>query len=299
MTRSWRRALAEPYPFEPSVASPLLYGLGTGLFVFFFFAAFQPLGFSLLPVAPRRALFAGYGLVTALAIAANGLLLPRLLPGLFREERWTLGRQLLWMAWITLTVGLGAYALSGAVCARCGLAAGWVRPQTIVLDTFLIGIIPVTVTLLANASRLRRRNAAVVCEANRLLGQPQPSAAAPTAAASEHVEIVADNGKDRLRLPLGELLAVQSEENYIRVHVAAGSAAPPLLRSSLARVEKQLRPHHPRLFRCHRAWIVNLSRVARVEGNAQGLKLHLAEAALAVPVARRYIGEFRRALAAH
>jgi len=292
MMRTLRRALSEPYPVEPSGFSPLLYALGTGLFIFLFFAAFQPLGFSLLPAAPRRVLFAGYGLVTALAIAANGLLLPRLLPGLFREEKWTLGRQLLWMAWIILGVGLGAYALSAAVCARFGLPAGWVRPQTIVLDTFLIGIIPVTVILLADASRLRRRNAAAVAEANRLLGQPPPAAAA------ELVEIVAENGKDRLRLPLGELLAVQSEENYIRVHVAAGASPPPLLRSSLGRVETQLRPLSPLLFRCHRAWIVNLSRIARVAGNAQGLKLSLSGGNAIVPVARRYIGEFRRVLAA-
>ncbi len=292
MMRTLRRALSEPYPFEPSEFSPLLYALATGLFIYLFFAVFQPLGFSLLPAAPRRVLFAGYGLVTALAIVANGLLLPRLLPGLFREERWTLGRQLLWSAWITLTVGLAAYALSAAVCARFGLPAGWVRPQTIVLDTFLIGITPVTVILLANASRLRRRNAAVVSEANRLLGQP------PSAADASLVAIVAENGKDQLRLPLGELLAVQSEENYIRVHVAAGASPPPLLRSSLARVEKQLRPLSPLLFRCHRAWIVNLSRIARVEGNAQGLKLSLSGGNAMVPVARRYIGEFRRVLAA-
>lgn len=292
MTRALRRALAEPHPFASSVSAPLLYGLGTGLFIFLFFSLFQPLGFSLLPALPRRFLFAGYGLVTALAIAANGLLLPRLLPRLFREERWNLGRQLLWMAWVTLTVALGAYAWSGAVCARFGLADGWVQPRTIVLDTFLIALLPITVISLANASRLQRRNATVVSEANRRL-----ELALPSPPALEQVEIVAENGKDRLRLPLDELLAVQSEENYVRVHVAAGGAAPALLRSSLDRVARQLRPRHPLLFRCHRAWIVNLSRIARVEGNAQGLKLSLSGGSIVVPVARRYIGDFRRALA--
>jgi len=291
MPRALRRALAEPHPFASAVSTPLLYGLGTGLFIFLFFSLFQPLGFSLLPVLPRRFLFAGYGLITALAIAANGLLLPRLLPRLFREERWTLGRQLLWMSWVTLTVALGAYAWSGAVCGRFGLPDGWVQPRTIVLDTFLIALIPVTVISLANASRLRRRSAVAVVEANRLLEGPAAVSAAV------RVEIVAENGSDWLRLPLDELLAVQSEENYVRVHVVAGSTAPALLRSSLDRVERQLRPRHPHLFRCHRAWIVNLSRIARVEGNAQGLKLSLSGGNVVVPVARRAIGEFRRALA--
>jgi hypothetical protein len=287
------RFLESPYPAKSSSFSDLLYGLGSGLFVYFFFTNFEPFGFSLLPETPRRALFVGYGLVTCLAIAVNGLLLPRLWPRFFREENWSLGRQILWMCWVTLTIGLGSYFLSGAVCAHYGLSAGWVRLQTIVLDTFFIGIFPITVINLANYARLLRRNTGIVLAANRHL--EHPSAQPPPAKdLSLRVELLAENGRDVFRVALADLLFIQAEENYVQVHHKSEKPGRVLLRSSLSRIERQLRPFYPGLFRCHRACIVNTTQISRVAGNAQGLKLTLKGTVATVPVARRYVNEFRR-----
>lgn len=292
MTGRVRALLQSPYPLDSTRLSLLLYGLGSGLFVTLFFFLFEPFGFSLLPPAPRRALYVGYGAVTALAIVANGLLLPLLLPRLFREERWSLLRQILWMGWVTLTIGLGAYALSGAVCARFSLPAHWVRPRTIVLDTFVIAVFPIVVISLANSARLLRRNLRVVGEANQRLEGSSPQGTAKPGAPTR-LELVAGNGRDVLRLDLADLLFIQAEENYIRVHARSGKPLP-LLRSSLAGIERQLRPYYPRLFRCHRACIVHAAQIVRVEGNAQGLRLTLKDTPETVPVARRYVPEFRR-----
>jgi len=293
MVRRIRGALGSPYPFEPSLRPLLLYALGSSLFVFLFFTVFEPLGFSLLPAAPRRAFFAGYGLVTFLAIFLNGLLLPRLLPRLFREPAWTLGRQILWMGWVTLTIGLGCYLFSGALCAHYGIPAHWVRLRTIVVDTFLIAIFPITLISLANSARLLRRSARVAAEANRRLERPSTPPAKGSACA-ERLRIMAENEKDFLDVVLADLLYIQAEENYVRVHVRGEKTPPPLLRSSLTRVERRLRSCHPPLFRCHRAFIVHTSRIAGVTGNAQGLKLALKDSAAVIPVARRYVAEFRR-----
>ncbi|MBN2399130.1 MAG: LytTR family transcriptional regulator DNA-binding domain-containing protein [Candidatus Aminicenantes bacterium] len=293
MIRKVWEVLKYPYPFEPSPLSLFLYSMGSGFFVWFFFAVFEPLGFSLLPKAPRQAFFIGYGLVTGLAIILNGLLLPRLRPRFFREENWYLGKQILWMAWVTLVIGLGCYVLSGAICAHFGLPAHWVRLQTIVLDTFIIAIFPITVINLVNYARLLRRHVRIVQESNRRLEQPtgQPP---PGTTASPRLTLLAENNKDSLSLPLADLLYIQAEENYIRVHARIEKPAQPLLRSSLTRVERQLRPFYPRLFRCHRTCIVNMTQIAKVAGNAQGLKLTLKDAPDVIPVARRYVGEFRR-----
>lgn len=295
MLRRIRGALGSPYPFEPSLLSLFLYALGSGLFVFLFFVVFEPLGFSLLPALPRRALFAGYGLVTFLAVFLNGLLLPRLLPRLFREPAWTLGRQVLWMCWVTLTIGLGAYWLSGVVCAHYAIPAHWVRLRTIVVDTFFIAIFPITVITLANSARLLRRSARVAAEANRLLDNSGGPPAKGCAGAGR-LRITAENEKDSLDVNLADLLYIQAEENYVRVHVRGERTPPPLLRSSLTRVERRLRSCHPPLFRCHRAFIVHTARIAKVAGNAQGLKLALKDSAAVIPVARRYVAEFRRVI---
>lgn len=292
MIRKILGVLKSPYPFDPSFLSLFLYGAGSGLFVTLFFIAFEPFGFSLLPEAPRRAFFIGYGMATFLAIAVNGLLLPRLWPRWFREESWSLGRQILWMSWVTLTIGLGCTLLSGALCAFYGLPAHWVQLRTIVLDAFLIAIFPITVINLVNSARLLQRSARVVQEANQRLERPDRPLT-PAADVPAQVEIVAENNRDSLRVALADLLCIQAEENYVRVLARDGKPAP-LLRSSLGRVERQLHPFSPRLFRCHRAFIVNTAQIARVDGNAQGLKLTLRDSPAVIPVARRYVAEFRR-----
>jgi hypothetical protein len=290
--------LRSPYPADESPLSSLVYGLGSGFFVFFFFAAFEPFGFFLLPLAPRWALYIGYGLVTGAAIVVNGLLLARLAPGFFKEENWSLGRQILCMAWVTLAIGLGCYLLSLAVCAHYGLPAGWVRLRTIVLDTFFIAVFPVTVINLANYARLLKRNERVVREANQHLDHPaaQP---APAPSPLPRIELLAENGRDSFAVALADLLFIQAEENYVQVFHKGEKPNRVLLRSSLTRIERQLRPFYPRLFRCHRTCIVNTAQIVRVSGNAQGLRLTLRDSAVTVPVARRYVGEFRRLVVRH
>ncbi|MBU4269002.1 MAG: LytTR family transcriptional regulator [Acidobacteria bacterium] len=293
MIRNLWVIMKSPYPAKSSSFSDFLYGLGSGLFVFLFFAVFEPLGFSLLPRAPRRALFIGYGLVTCLAIALNGLLLPRLRPCFFREENWSLGRQIFWMCWVTLTIGLGCYLLSGALCAHYGLPARWVRLQTIVLDTFFIAIFPITVINLANYARLLHRNARIVLEANQRLehhvAQPEPKKNL-----SPQVVLLAENNRDTFQVTLADLLFIQAEENYIQVYYKGEKPGRMLLRSSLTRIERQLHPFYPRLFRCHRTCIVNSNQIVNVAGNAQGLKLTLRDTTVSITVARRYVNEFRR-----
>lgn len=294
MLRRFWATLNSPYPSESSAASALAYGASCGLFVFVFFTVFQPFGFNLMASPPRRLLFAGYGLVTALAIVANDRLLPLLWPRFFREEGWSLLRQILFMSWVTLVIGLGCHLLTVLVFRGQGLLAPPL-PQ-IVLFTFFIAVFPITIINLANHARLLRRNARVVQETNRRLAGPalQPSAAGSGAA--PRVELVAENGRDTLRVALSDLLYIQAEENYVQVHFRGEKPGRALLRSSLTRIERQLRPFHPRLFRCHRACIVNMAQVARAEGNAQGLRLTLKDEAAVIPVARRYVPEFRRAI---
>ena len=100
--------------------------------------------------------------------------------------------------------------------------------------------------------------------------------------------LIADNEKDTLTLAPTALLCIESSDNYCTVFfVKDEKTAKTLLRSSLSRMETQV-AGAGRLVRCHRSYIVNLDRVARVTGNAQGYKLHLTDGQTVVPVARKY-----------
>ncbi len=70
------------------------------------------------------------------------------------------------------------------------------------------------------------------------------------------------------------------------VYLKNGQPVKPLLRSSLSRLEGQI--NRPDIVRCHRSFVVNLDRVEKVTGNAQGYKLHLLDGQFQIPVARKY-----------
>jgi len=287
--------LKAPYPADSSSCSDFLYGLACGLFVYVFFAVFEPFGFNLVASPLRQRIFAGYGLVTALAIVANGLVLPRLAPRFFREENWNTGRQILFMSWVTLVIGLGSYLLTIVVFPEHGLLPPPL--PKVVLFTFFIAVFPIAIINLVNSARLLRRNARIVLEANRQLATPAALSLPVGEEAPLQVELIAENNRDALRVAWADLLYIKAEENYVQVHSKGEKPGRVLLRSSLTRIERQLRPHSPRFFRCHRAFIVNIVHIARVDGNAQGLKLALKDSAAVIPVARRYVDEFRRLIA--
>jgi DNA-binding LytR/AlgR family response regulator len=108
------------------------------------------------------------------------------------------------------------------------------------------------------------------------------------------VELVAENNKDTFQIALADLLYIEADENYVQVYYKGEKPGRVLLRSSLTRIERQLQPFYPRVFRCHRTCIVNTALIAKVSGNAQGLRLTLKDTAATIPVARRYVVEFRR-----
>ncbi len=293
--RVWN-ILKSPYPADEPPYADVVYGLACGLFVTLFFIAFEPFGFNLVPSAPRRAIFIGYGVITCLAIIVNSRLLPLLAPRFFREESWQTGKQILLMSWVTLVIGLGSFFLTEAIFRRHGLSTRWLRLWPVVLFTFFVAVFPVTVIILLNYARLLRRNARVVQEANRQLEHPAVPPRPGERKTPASVVLVAENNKDTFRVALDDLLFIQAEENYVQVHYRGDKPGRTLLRSSLTRIERQLRPFFPRLLRCHRAFIVNTSLIANVAGNAQGLKLTLKDTLVIVPVSRRYVDEFRRVI---
>jgi DNA-binding LytR/AlgR family response regulator len=112
-----------------------------------------------------------------------------------------------------------------------------------------------------------------------------------------NIEIIAENQKDRLQLPVKDLLFIQSEGNYISIfHKEETEIRRSLLRNTLKNIEKELGSFSPPLFKTHRSYIVNLDLVENIKGNSQGLQLYLSELDDFVPVSRSYINSVREAL---
>lgn len=285
------RFINQPFPIDYSSGSQLRKATLIGLFIGLFLLIFQPFGLNLWETSNKVLKILGFGLVTFVVTVFNFIIVRRLFPRLYVEEKWTVGREI---------VALMTNILLIAVANR--LYLGWlVGPEEadgmswsgMVLVTFLVGLFPVTgLVFVSYITQLKKYSqAAARLPIHTHNNEVATTKNTPSVQVSETsvttITLVADNEKDMVILAATDLLFIESSDNYCTVtYLKNAQVAKPLLRSSLGRMEKQI--VHPYIVRCHRSYIVNLDRVERVTGNAQGYKLHLLSGQFVVPVARQY-----------
>jgi len=85
----------------------------------------------------------------------------------------------------------------------------------------------------------------------------------------------------------GDVIALQMEDHYVRVHKASGSA---LILMPLTRAIEAIAPTEG--LRMHRSWWVARSAVERIEGSPRAMRLHLVNG-LVAPVSRSAIAMLR------
>lgn len=284
--------LRQPYPFDESARRAWLRAALIGLFVGLFLLAFQPFGTDQWQTPNKIPKLLGFGLVSFVITAFNFLVWPRLFPRVFKEETWTVGRAILF-----ITANILLIALANRLYLAWLLNSRVHMPDLLnmVLITFLTGIFPTTGAVVASYIVKLRQYARQAANLPLHAGTPgpaplptsDPSAIVANPAAVGRLRLIADNEKDQITLTPADLLYVESSDNYCTVvYLKEGQPVKPLLRSSLGRLEAQIA--QPRIVRCHRSYVVNLDRVERVTGNAQGYKLHLRNGQFQIPVARKY-----------
>jgi hypothetical protein len=263
-----------------------------GLFVFLFLLIFQPFHLADTP-SGILVLSTAYGITTALVMVLLNVLLLPLLPRFFNEDRWTIGRELTWTMLNVLIIGIA----NTAVTIGAGLASlTWSSVFYFQLYTILVGIFPVTVSVLLKQAILQRRYEKKSEEINEQIRHTHHEPVASPV--SSIITIPSDTAGENLELDLSDLCFVRSSDNYIEVYyLQGGKITKKLLRGTLRRLESVFEPY-PQLYRCHKSYIVNLSKVTHVSGNAQGYKLTLSDIAEPIPVSRQNNQEVKDRLAA-
>lgn len=94
--------------------------------------------------------------------------------------------------------------------------------------------------------------------------------------------------RESLELDSKDLLYVESNGNYIRVNYQkAGKNVQCLLRATMKQAE-EVTAVCPLVLKCHRAFLVNVRKVVKVNGNSQGYRLLLEGCPEEIPVSRGY-----------
>jgi hypothetical protein len=280
--------LSQPYPLEENIWKIII---PISVFIGFFMVVFQPFGLSDLEITYKNWLFAGYGLVTFIILIFDLILIPSLFPVAFRDEKWVIWKELLFLPWILFTVGLGNLLYSSWTL---GFHLTLTNVLVFQAYTLAIGIIPVTALTLIKQNFLKHKNeesAGIISETIHL----QRAERSPAL----QVQFYSDNEKDHLTLEVDDLLFIKSDGNYITIgYLKNGKPSRVLLRNTMKYAIEQMKPC-PFFFQCHRSWLVNLHKVSGVTGNSQGLQLALEGFEEDIPVARTMTSAFRKLMTEH
>lgn len=280
--------LKQPFPFEMPVTGAFLSNITAGLFVSLFLLIFQPFGAGDYIAEGRTWILWGYGLVTFMVLIINVLVLPSVLPAIFNETKWNILKSIIFQFWNIISIGtanlLFAKYIGGKNLSIMDIPEFLLTALAIGFFPVIFGIFSIYVYLLNKytGSSKRINNGIVPFGDRREKSDESP----------ETVIITSETGKDTAKINLKTLLFVKSVDNYVEIYCAGNEKIEKtLLRSSLKRIEKNLNDY-PCLFKCHRAYLINVNNISNVTGNSQGYKLKFKEIENLIPVSRNYSKKF-------
>ena len=263
------------------------------------------------------------GLVAIVVFGLNLSALPPYLPNFFKEEEWTIGRDVIFTTWI--------FFLIGTVNALLLRYLGWAEFRmdlflTQQLLTLVLGLPPVTALVLLRNQQLRQEHLKEAAVFNQLLlsgpkasillkntlpsspiiGLPEYS---PDADQEQALTIVNDSpklveeaeeklpkiniqGDDNQLVSIlpNQLLVLHSEKGTLHLYWVADEVVQyKAIKLQLKKLEALCELYPKDILRCHRFFWVNPLRVEKVEGNARGLQLKMPSIPEPVPVSKTYL----------
>lgn len=268
------------------------------LIVFIILFLLQPFGISMME-GYKFWVVLGYGVVSSLALGVFVYLLPVALPRYYDEQHWTLGKELLGTLGACLLIAIGNWFYT----------AWWFGGNILSWRGFFISLIwvgilapfPIVFFLMWNRNLQLARNLKEATEINFALakkvsirkemegagGEEEDDVCCPVAEKPVHL-VFSGGTKEMLEISANTLLYVEAEGNYVRVtYRIENKVQQRLLRATMKQAEEAVGAC-PFIIRCHRAFLVNVRTVVKVDGNSQGYRLRLEGCKDEVPVSRAY-----------
>lgn len=270
--------LNSPYPLLQKAKNKWLFALFSGLFVFVFLIVFQPFGAGQLEDF-KYMFLAGLGISVFLGVCVTYFILPKLFPRFFHPEKWTIGREILFLCCCILIISAfnslhNYFYWSDIVFYRTFF--GFLKITT------SIGIFPILGLVFFTERALSKRN---IERALLLSSHIPPEAVEKTIT----VEIQEESVKESpIVMQLSEFVYAQSEGNYITIYyLDDNKLMHKLIRLSLKQLEIQLE-NLSQIKRCHRSYLINTQHIIAIDGNARSLTIQLDNVATSIPVSRSF-----------
>lgn len=286
------KRLSRPYPSPNGFHNAMTSGVVGLVFVTLFLFFLKPFGTQI--EDDERWMYFGiclqYGMVTFGCALLAGLVV-LIFPKIFAEKNWTVGREIAFTLFFIALIGTGNFVfahfqLGSALSFSSFLSWQWM--------TVVVGFFPTVFGIFMKEISLLRRHAGGAADLTKKI---EDHAAANFQPTETPILLEGDNQNERLRLLPAQISHLAAADNYVQVFFTEnGEMKNRLLRATMRKMEDQL-AGNPNFYRCHRTFIVNLNKVERVSGNAQGFRLHL-DSEVALPVSRALNEEIKLKFAA-
>lgn len=281
------KQLKNPYPINLNRWNVVLF---ISIFIPLFLIIFQPFGMKDAQIEYKYLLILGHGLATFSVLIINVFLLPATFKTFFSEKNWTILKQVFWFLWNVTTIGSSNYFLANFITSGSGIQLSSLIYFIII--TLAISIIPVSFLTIISYNRFLRKNLSVSQEINNQLKNQLSGNIA------ENIVIIhSENKKNKLETTDKKLLFIESTGNYVKVWVLENNKMlSKTIRNTIKNIDNQL-SDKKYIIKSHRAFIVNVRFIEKVEGNSQGYRLIIKHSDKKVIVARNYINEIKKAIA--
>ncbi len=242
---------------------------------------FRPFGLNVYSYE-RSYIIIAYGLIIFITVTFNDFIAYRFFPGIFNEQNWKVVTQLAWAIIQLFIIGITCFLYAVAIDAFPLSMFSFLKIELYVL---LCSIMPIIVMVLLKQNYLLKQHLKEAVIFNKEIDeitQAQPEGTST----EKRISFTGENQNEKLELSGEDLYYISSQDNYFELVYREGSGiSKKLLRGTLTRAEGFVATT-PFIFRCHRAYIVNLKMVQSVEGNAQGYRLTLKDVQQVIPVSR-------------
>jgi DNA-binding LytR/AlgR family response regulator len=278
--------LSKPYPsiIEDGYRKSVIINITVALVVFFILYVFKPTLFFDMKVSysfSDSLLFSG---ITFCVAYFYTNILTRVLPRTFDTKTWTVGKEILMMFVILLSISIVNFFVGQAMF----------YPNTsfditafleVIIATFVIGVIPMIVVV---AFYLYYNQKNIQEKATSINESIQPKLLQE----SKTYQLNGTGKYEQLQLQGNHLLFIESIGNYCDIYYWQDEQlTKTTFRATLLALNEELPMNQ--FLKTHRSFLVNLNKVTQVSGNAQGYQLTLKDYEdRTIPVSRSNIQKF-------
>lgn len=283
MKKRFLEWFSSPYYFNPSFTFKVKTSFTFGISVFVFLYVFKP--FSIASFGDYILQYtSAIGVFTTVGSFLMLFIPPLIFPEYFNEDKWTVGKNLIFLFIGIFFVGFVLWYCSTIY--KDGKELPVVDLPLFLLYTFLVGAIPIFVSIYLNERNLRRKRKKKI-KAIRIFREKKKLELNKTL--DTEITIYSDNKKEHIIFDINELVYVTSQGNYASFFLKLGSDSlkEKILRVTLSEIEKNLEPF-TKVIRCHKSYIVNTNFITDISGNARGYLLKSEIISFDIPVSRSF-----------